>query len=138
MKTKKSDISHLNGQKVKVYYHFRKKCWSVVHNGKVVVHLDSLLIKDVIFHVQQAGRERVIREGRKNVHAYAAGTLVAPTPANRPVCCDLKIWYNPYKYKLFQTEYHPVPGHGLTLVRDAWGAGMAFFDGKEVYRSEVP
>lgn len=44
--------------------------------GGKVAHADSLLMRDVDFAVQKAGRQRVIDEGRKNVHAFVRGTLV--------------------------------------------------------------
>lgn len=68
--------------RVFVYYNLHKKCWSIKalsgnQKGRVVAHADAVELKDCEFKVSEAGRQRVIREKRKNVHAGVAGTLVA-------------------------------------------------------------
>lgn len=70
--------------KVFVYFNLHKKVWSVKalegrNKGRVIAHADKVLLRDVTFKVSEAGRQRVIREGRKNVHAGAVGTLEAFT-----------------------------------------------------------
>jgi len=44
------------------------------HKGKVIDHVLGLALKDATFKVSRAGRERVIREQRKNVHAGVQGS----------------------------------------------------------------
>lgn len=132
-----SDISKLSGQKVKIYFNIHKKCWSVVHLGKVVAHLNTVFVQDATFRVQQAGRARVIREQKKNVHAYISGKFIYPIPLTRPADCHLRVWYNPYKHTLFQTEYYISPDAKEPSITTAWGADFVHFDGKEVYRSEI-
>ena len=87
--------------KVEVYWNITKKCWSIrdAKTKKVVNHLPSLLLKDVTFVVQPAGNARVRREKRKNVHAWAKGTLID---------CNIGSWpgweevtYNPYRHTSF-------------------------------------
>lgn len=56
-----------------------------LHNGKlslmdvqtntVVGHADSVQLCAVNFRVGEAGRQRVIKEGRKNVHAFIVGCV---------------------------------------------------------------
>lgn len=63
--------------------------------GKVVGHADEVLLRDVTFHVSEKGRQRVLAEGRKNVHAFAIGRLgldgeIIPFP-------DTGVHYNPYR-----------------------------------------
>jgi len=41
--------------------------------GRVITHMDSVVLRDVEFVVQPAGRERVRDEGKQNVHAFARG-----------------------------------------------------------------
>lgn len=62
--------------KVKSYFHFRKKCFSVSREGHPIEHFSWLLLRSVRFHVNLSGRERVLREQVKNVHAYVIGELV--------------------------------------------------------------
>ena len=67
--------------RVKVYYNLHKFQLSVVamegaQKGIVIAHAKSILLGDVVFKVFEAGRQRVIRERRKNVHAYVQGDLI--------------------------------------------------------------
>lgn len=86
-----------------IYWNLHKHCWSVKHRGKVIQHLydKHVMCKDVEFKVSEAGRQRVIKEGRKNVHAYVACTWYAPVP-NKELY-SLQVHYNPYKDKGFRT-----------------------------------
>jgi hypothetical protein len=61
--------------KIYVYRNLNQKCWSVKHRGLVVAHTPTAFMWDVEFQVNEAGRQRVIREGVKNVHAYAVCEL---------------------------------------------------------------
>lgn len=65
------------GTRVRVYWNLHRKCWSVQHAGRVVAHARSVELAGVTFRVSAAGRARVLREGRKNVHAFACGELRA-------------------------------------------------------------
>lgn len=89
------------GMRVRVYYNLHRHTFSIQHyiDGKgwrVRDYADEVSLRDVTFHVSEAGRQRVIREGRKNVHAYVIGTLTDALPA-----CEVDVTYNPYKYKGF-------------------------------------
>jgi len=64
--------------KVFVYFNLRKRCFSVkalegMYKGRVIAHRDSLHLQDAEFKVSEKGRQRVIRERRKNVHAGVVG-----------------------------------------------------------------
>lgn len=63
---------------VRVYRNLHKNCWSVQSKNEkgswiVTAHKESVFLRGVTFKVSQAGYERVLREGRKNVHAYVYG-----------------------------------------------------------------
>lgn len=62
--------------KVHVYRNLRQDAWSVRVKGRVISVATAVLLAGVEFKIQPAGRARVRRERRKNVHAYAAGLLV--------------------------------------------------------------
>ena len=71
--------------KVFVYYNLNKFLWSVKSldgptKGRVIAHADKLLLRDITYEVSEAGRQRVLREKRKNVHAGIVGNL-CPQPA---------------------------------------------------------
>lgn len=59
--------------RVETYYNLHKKCLSYRPSGGRVKHAKAMILDDVTFAVQPAGRERVRREGRKNVHAFVRG-----------------------------------------------------------------
>jgi hypothetical protein len=96
--------------KVFVYYNLHKKKWSIKAlegecKNKVIGHADVVQLKDATSKVSQAGRNRVIKEQCKNVHAGITGTLTGYTDLN---CFDLvghdcwrEITYNPYLYETF-------------------------------------
>jgi len=83
---------------VEVYYNLRKKCLSVRKRGLVIDHVRSILLKNAEFVVQPAGRKRVLKEKRKNVHAYVRGERVAVASFDGK---SERITYNPYKNKSF-------------------------------------
>lgn len=89
--------------KVRVYFNLAKKLLSVQAkvNGvwKVVRHCQSISLTDVVFKVSERGRQRVIKNKRKNVHAYICGT-VTEGQSNPNEWMDL-ITYNPYKFEKF-------------------------------------
>ena len=91
--------------RVQVYYNLHKKCLSVRHKGKVIEHAQEVTLTDARFHVQQAGRERVLKQKRKNVHAYISGKLKETfwfKQAPKYIwTAKQHVTYNPYKYKNF-------------------------------------
>lgn len=66
---------------VRVYRNLHKNCYSImarVANGwRVVAHAESVGLHGVTFKVSQAGRNRVLASGKKEVHAFACGELKA-------------------------------------------------------------
>lgn len=88
------------GKKVKVYRNLHTGTLSiqakVEGRWKVVGHESNLTLSDIEFKVSEAGRQRVIRERSKNVHAFIVGVLVS---FGDGVGGDQgeKISYNPYK-----------------------------------------
>jgi hypothetical protein len=86
--------------KVFVYFNLHKKCFSVrsMKTGRVINHTMSLTLENCVFKVSEAGRKRVLKEKRKNVHAGVVGYL---TEDNNTTDCLTKVTYNPYKYSSF-------------------------------------
>jgi hypothetical protein len=91
--------------RVKVYWNLHKRCFSVQHRGRVIAHAEAIALQDVEFRVQQGGRQRCIRENRKNVHAFVTGKLLVEEGRNRevqPMCSEMvEVAYNPHKYATF-------------------------------------
>ena len=101
-----------NGDKVEIYRNLHNNTFSIRRNGKVVKHLINwmtLHLKDVKFAVQPAGREKVRREGKKNVHAYIRGTVekLNDGPVTQQVGAGdgwQIVNYNPYRNDTFVTQ----------------------------------
>jgi len=85
--------------RVEIYFNLHKKVFSMRHKGKVIAHVCNAMLKDVSFVVQPAGRARVLRDKKKNVHAFARGELIEQVPVDNYVGNVAK--YNPYKAATF-------------------------------------
>lgn len=116
----------LIGRDVDVYFNLHKKCWSVRDRKtrRVVAHATELVLSDVTFRVSAAGNARVRVEGRKNVHAFARGTLHNLGSMLVPSDDSVKVTYNPYKFTTFVTEKRKRPVHSATM---AWFGPRTLF-----------
>ena len=102
-KLRNGKLNH--GDRVEIYRNLHNDTFSIRRNGKVVKHLanwQSIFLKDVKCAVQPAGREKVRREGKKNVHAFIRGTYLAPstfphTTSEFKSKCTEWVTYNPYQ-----------------------------------------
>ena len=97
-------------RKVYVYKNLHLGCWSVKQDGRVKMHTTDICLFDCSFRVSQKGRDRVLKEKRKNVHAGVSGYIVDRFPTyDEPIYADnfkgthtIKLAkYNPYKYSSF-------------------------------------
>lgn len=97
---------------VDVYWNLHRNCFSVRSRRKddrgiVIAHVyDRFVLADVKFVVNQAGRERVLREKRKNVHAFVRGLWVDPRTMLQPFT---SVYYNPYEGPTFRdNDMNPI------------------------------
>jgi len=116
--------------KVDVYFNLHKKVWSIrdKKSGLVIAHRRELTLKDATMRVQPAGRDRVRREGTKNVHAFISGEWVdTPYGTDQPLVdhssLEEEITYNPYMYDSFVAKRTEKP---------VFGAEWVVFRGKNV------
>jgi len=113
--------------KVRVYFNLHKKLLSVQTkvNGrwKVIKHVDMIALSNVTFKVNESGRQKVLQEKRKNVHAFIVGEECSLYGAiNQKL--DHKVTYNPYKYERFtngekyvdKAEYARIVGRTIWVV----------------------
>ena len=91
--------------KVDVYYNLHKDTFSIKHKGKVIKHTDLVVLKDSKFVVSEKGRQRVLRDKRKNVHAVVRGELELTDKITVKVFPDKLAFYDPYKTETF-VDYH--------------------------------
>jgi hypothetical protein len=89
----------LIGKQVDVYWNLHKQCWSVRRRGRLEGHAHVIGLEFVQWIVQPAGRERVRREKKKYVHAFARGLLRLHVPPIHPR--GNKVTYNPYTNNCF-------------------------------------
>ena len=114
--------------KVFVYRNLQRKCWSVKalngeNRGRVILYASSVDLSPATFKVNEAGRQRVLKEQQKNVHAGVEGWLLMahvikeryPSyPKQRETTNDTgwdgvnddgyvwrEVTYDPYKYGSF-------------------------------------
>jgi len=100
--------------KVDVYFNLHRKLFSIracegPNKGRVIAHRETVTLLQPQFKVSQAGRARVLREKRKNVHATVRGTWIyhehienyRSTVENRCKKRGVEITYNPYKMSSF-------------------------------------
>jgi hypothetical protein len=98
--------------RVETYYNLHRKCLSYRPIGGRVQHARTLILNDATLTVQPAGRERVRREGKKNVHAFVRGVPAFIRSLDDTDDGDIsvanmerqgykRITYNPYKYETF-------------------------------------
>ncbi len=92
-----------DGLDVEVYWNLHKRLFSVRDRKtrKVIAHRSSIHLTDVSFHVSEAGRQRVLREQRKNVHATVRGTTGSSDHTGKMSF----VRYNPYAYATFVDEH---------------------------------
>jgi hypothetical protein len=95
--------------KVRVYRNLHRKMYSIQtyikgKGWRVTGHAESVTLANANFVVNDAGRERVRREKRKNVHAYVIGTLTTlPDPYSFQDCAN-RVSYDPYEMDSFEMD----------------------------------
>ena len=126
-----------HGDRVEVYRNLHNNTFSIRRDGKVVKHLENwmtLYLQDVKFAVQPAGREKVRREGKNNVHAYVRGTVIKAEEHHlketfKEKCVEW-VTYNPYQDDTFTatvtdpettfTSYQPVHKARLVILKQGY------------------
>ena len=92
----------------RVYFNLHKRKLSVQKKKrndsgrlywKVDKYSNMVILKDPAFKVSESGRQRVLKEKRKNVHAYVEGEEIET--CETPHDC---VYYNPYKHSSFVDE----------------------------------
>ncbi len=126
---------------VEVYYNLHKKCLSVRDSktGLVVKHTHAIKLTGdkrgyrsgiIHFSVSEKGRQRVLEQKRKNVHAYVKGCGILnkgkgleDRKARKPKTLR-QVTYNPYKYESFVD---------VKTGKPVEYAKEVFIDGRKVY-----
>lgn len=115
---------------VEVYRNLHHNCFSVRQDGIVCCHAEEIPLILVEFRVGKKGRERVISEKRKNVHAFVRGTVSAFADdiyhflKQRPLRGFAR--YNPYESDQFIMTYDKPEDGNPTPVKYA-AAAFCYF-----------
>ena len=82
---------------MKAYVHrdIRGKIYSITVNGKVVEKTETVYVSDATFRVRPGGRARVLKQKKKNVHAFVIGKVKTSEMPSLPKNV-IKVTYNPY------------------------------------------
>jgi hypothetical protein len=105
--------------------------FSTKHHGIVINYFEYAIIKDGQFRVSDAGRERCLREQKRNVHAFIASTA-EPTAVERamlpPAHKLAEVKYNPYRANTF---INTKTGNAISTARAIYLIdGRCFVDDK--------
>ncbi len=84
------------GEPIEVYRNLNRKpgvWYSIRQDGVVVGHARAISLSGCEFVVQDGGRKRALREGRKNVHAFVRGVHIGG--ANAKMYANIRAKYTP-------------------------------------------
>jgi hypothetical protein len=100
------------GQHVKVHWSINHKSYSVAHNNRVVGYTSAINLVNVTFKVSETSRQRVLRERRKNVHAFVEGTVTLESLPE----VETFVEYDPYVFR------------GFVVTGDLWSIPLSAAD----------
>lgn len=133
------------GKKTYVYWNLHKLTFSIMQNQKVVGHSNQLYLSDVEFRVREGGRQKVLKDRVKNVHAFVVGRIffcpeADSYPMNDPIDEEkLGMWthrvsYNPYLDSHFVAK--KLGEIGMKPVSHASMVGLTNHQGKPLIQSK--
>lgn len=102
---------------VKVYRNLHNGMFSIkcAKTGLVLAHGNGFTLQANKFHVNEKGRQKVILEKSKSVHAYVIG-VIEQSDAQEPINPIDELYYNPYTQDSFTLKYSGIiPIDGLFL-----------------------
>lgn len=76
-----------------VYYNSRKKCFSIKRKGEKIVHSNDFWMAECSCKIWKSGREKAIKTGIKNVHAFISGIMVKKVRLNLK---KVELKYSPF------------------------------------------
>jgi hypothetical protein len=123
--------------KARVYRNLNNGLWSIQHKKpnsstwQVVGYADAVTLVDMVVKQSAAGRDRARRDGKRNVHCCAEGTIAAVegfTPLNdravyvtgqvsTPQGAWLRATYNPFKHDTIVVAATLAPITGARFAR---------------------
>ena len=116
-------------KRVRIYFNLHKKIYSVQAKvdgrWKVVEYTNDINLVDATFKVSEAGRQRVLRENRKNVHAYIVGERLPFIPKSFGYRDE--VTYDPYTAPNFFIAQNGKPVDKAKYIQITAGKVIAMF-----------
>ena len=105
----------MTDDKVYIYFNLHKKMFSVknLKTGLVIAHVNNICLREATFKVSEQGRQRVVKERVKNVHAGVTGYIIQEIPSQVPM---RKARYNPYSVSTFIDKESSEPVFNAEIV----------------------
>ena len=98
---------------VRVFKNWKLGCYNIMQSGKLLTSARQVRLSGVEFLVRESGRRRMLENGRRNVHAYAVGTLVDYVHPEESRDLDKVsgrgVFYNPHKFSSFVDDETEAP-----------------------------
>ena len=94
-------------EEVRVYRNLHRAMWSIQvrvpgKGWRVAFHATEVVLGSATFEVNEAGRQKVLRERKKNVHAFVRGRVVSFCyPGGMTAHFSRPVTYNPFKAPTF-------------------------------------
>lgn len=106
---------------VRVFKNWKHGCYSIMQNGIVRASARQVRLTDVEFRVRESGRQRMVREQRRNIHAFAVGRLCDYVhPSETRALEDLGgrgVFYNPYQFDSFVDRETEAPVTAASIAQ---------------------
>ena len=106
---------------VRVFKNLKHGCYSIMQGGVIKASARQVRLADVEFRVREAGRRRMLRERRKNEHAFAVGRLVDFVHPDEPRDIEpmpgRAVVYDPYRFESFVDRETRLPVTAASAAR---------------------
>ena len=91
---------------VRVFKNPSKGCYNIMQGGMIKASARQIRLKDAEFLVRESGRQRMLENNKRNIHAYVVGELVDfthPDESDRALelIAGRNAYYNPHRYSSF-------------------------------------
>jgi hypothetical protein len=113
---------------IRCYRNLHTGLWSVKQD-RVAFHTNIIYLKNVDFLVNEKGRQRVLAERKKNVHAFVRGYICTPAEfyeVNFGGFGD-GVTYNPYKTAHFMSQDRPCDTAKVCMLERLWNGKMMVY-----------
>ncbi|MDH3465953.1 MAG: hypothetical protein OES26_08590 [Gammaproteobacteria bacterium] len=106
---------------VRVIHNWKHDCYSILQNGRLKASARQVRLSDVEFCVRESGRERMLRNQRRNIHAYAIGHLLdfVHPDDDRDLggMSGRSVYYDPYGFAYFADKDTQAPVNSARIVQ---------------------